>query len=315
MKKFGKLEKVDLTELWDGEASDFTLWLSQDENITEIGNMMEMKLEVQTQEPKVDLNQGSILCKDILTNHLVLIGNQLGKTDSTQLGQLIAWAASMKAVTIIWIARAFDKAHWESLNWLNKVTDESITFVGIEVEAYKIGDSLPALSYNFVVKPNNLVKQLKQPVTSKKLTDIELLELEYWQGLKNFMEENNSFVKLLGTPPRSWFNITHDRGKYFLSVAVDSHDNSLSISLILLGEKAKDDFDRLYEIAYANSLVEVNKDLVWYKLQANIRSAITLKTYADFTGKSDWPNQFAWFKENLERFDKYFRPKIKQLAP
>jgi hypothetical protein len=29
--------------------------------------------------------------------------------------------------------------------------------------------------------------------------------------------------------------------------------------------------------------------------------------------KNDWTNQFAWFKENLEKFDKFFRTKIKEL--
>jgi hypothetical protein len=313
MKKLGKLEKVDPREIWNGEASDFTSWLSRDENIAELGNSIGMELEVQEQEQKVGVFHTDILCKNVLTDHFVLISTQLERTDNTHLGQLITSAADLKAVTIIWIAKAFAEEYWTALNWLNNITNESIKFFGIEIKAYKIGDSLPAPGFNIVVKPNDLNKQVIKSTSSQKLTDIEFLQLEYWHGLKNFMEENSSFVKLLGTPPKSWFDITLDRDKYFLSVAVNSQDHSLNISLTIIGDKAMDDFERLYKIAYKDSLVEVNKDLIWYNMQANIKSVVTLKTYADFTEKNDWINQFAWFKQNLERFDNYFRPKIKQI--
>ena len=47
MKKFGKLEKVDLHDLWYGGATDFTPWLSEEENIIELGNAVGMELEIQ----------------------------------------------------------------------------------------------------------------------------------------------------------------------------------------------------------------------------------------------------------------------------
>src|SRR5665647_2345545 len=116
MKKFGKLEKVDLRELWYGGVADFTPWLSEKENIVELGNVIGMDLEVQEEEQNVGVLQADILCKDILTGHFVLIGNQLERTDHTYLGQLISHAAWLEAVTIIWIAKAFAEEHWAALN-------------------------------------------------------------------------------------------------------------------------------------------------------------------------------------------------------
>lgn len=315
MTNFGKLEKVDLHELWSGGTVDFTPWLFEQENLIELGNAIGMELEVQEtgREQKAGMFQADILCKDLLTDHFVLIENQLERTDHSHLGQLITFSAGLEAVIIIWIAREFTKEHQEALNWLNNITDESIRFFGIEVEAYKIGDSLPAPNFNIVVKPNGWTKQAKKSRSTHELTDLEILQLEYWQGLKNFMEANNSFVKLLGTPPKSWFDVARDKGRYFLTVTVNSRDNSLNIWLNIIGEKAKDDFDRLYEIAYQDSLTEVSQNLMWYKILAKVGCAITLKAYADFMEKNDWPNQFAWFKENLEKFDKFFRVKLKEL--
>jgi len=313
MKKYGKLEKVDLHELWDGGVTDFTPWLSDEENISEIGKVLGMELEVQSQEINKEGFHGDIFCKDILTDNFVLVGNQLERTDNAHFGQFLTHAARLETETIIWIASAFEEEHRAALNWLNKVTNGSIKFFGIEIEAYKIGESLPAPRFNIALKPNGWISQVSKPASSQKLTESELMKLEYWHGLKNFMEANNSFVQLLGTPPKSWFNVAEDKGKYFLSVTVNSRESSLNIWLNIIGEKANDDFDKLCEVTYKDSLVEINPDLRWYKVQANAGSSVTLKTYADFMEKSDWPNQFAWFKENIEKFDKFFRTRIKRL--
>jgi len=312
-RKFGKLEKIELHDLWKGEESDFTPWLSQEENINDLGMSIGLELEVQEQEKKPGLFQADILCKDILTDRFVVIENQLDRTDHTHLGQLISYAAGLEAVTIIWIAKSFSEEHLAALDWLNHITDESVNFFGIEIEAYKIGDSLPATNFVIAAKPNDWTKQVKKSTSAQKVSDVRLLYQEYWQGLKTIMEVNNSFVKLPNPPPNSWFNISLGRTNYFLSVAVNSRDNSINIGLTIIGSKAKEDFDRLYEVAYWDSLTEINQNLIWDRMAANIRCGVTLKTYADFMERNDWPNQFAWFKENLEKFDRYFRPKIREL--
>jgi len=33
----------------------------------------------------------------------------------------------------------------------------------------------------------------------------------------------------------------------------------------------------------------------------------------NFNDKSDWANQHQWFKDYLENFTKYFKPKIREL--
>ena len=68
-KQFGMLVKVDLRELWNGEASDFTPWLAQEENINYLGETIGIELEVQEQEQQVGLFRADILCKEVLTDH------------------------------------------------------------------------------------------------------------------------------------------------------------------------------------------------------------------------------------------------------
>lgn len=80
-----------------------------------------------------------------------------------------------------------------------------------------------------------------------------------------------------------------------------------------MGDQAKDNYEKLYEVAYENSLSEVNKNLIWDKMDGRKMSAVMLKSSADFSNKNDWTQQFAWFKDNLERYTKYFKPKIAKL--
>jgi hypothetical protein len=312
-RKFAKLERVELRELWNGGATDFTFWLSEEENLADLGSLLGMELRVLEQEQKLQTLRTELLCKNLLTEQFVFIENQLEQTDNSHLGKIISHLAAMKADTIIWIARTFTEEHRLALNWLNGLADKSLNFIGIEVDAFKIGDSLPAPDFKVVISPGGWVKQVTKPLSSQKDTDIKQLQKQYWQGLKAFMEENNSYVKLPTPPPDSWYNIPFGGSKYFLSAAINSQDISLNIWMTIIGEKAKEEFDKLYELAYKDSLIEINQNLIWDRMQADIKCAVTLKTYADYQETDDRINQYSWFKENLEKFDKFFRPRFKQL--
>ncbi len=311
--KLGRLEKLDLRAYWKKEATDFTPWLAQEENIQLLSDAIGIELEVQSQEESVGPFSADILCKDTLNDHFVLIENQLERTDHSHLGQLMTYAAGLDAVTIIWIAQKFTEEHRAALDWLNRITDDTFTFFGIEIELYKIDDSVPAPMFNIVSKPNDWTKQVKRSATSQPATDTKLLQQEYWQGLKDFLESAKSFVKMQNPLPQHWANIAIGRSYFHLSATVNSRDNSLNIWLNLTGERAKDNYDKLRETSYEISLKEVSKDLVWDRMEGRKMSAVMLKASGDFTDRGAWKEQFQWFKENLERFSNFFKPLVAKL--
>jgi hypothetical protein len=311
--KLGRMEKLDLRSYWKKEATDFTPWLAQDENIQLLSETIGIELEVQSQEESVGPFSADILCKDTINDHFVLIENQLEKTDHTHLGQLMTYAAGLDAVTIIWIAQKFTEEHRAALDWLNRITDDTFTFLGIEIELYKIGDSSPAPMFNIVSKPNDWTKQVKRSTTAQPTTNTKLLQQEYWQGLRDFLEDNRSFVKMHKPLLQNWTNIGIGRSNFHLSASVNSRDNSINIWLNIMGDHAKEKFDKLYESSYNNSMTVVHRDLVWDKMEGRKMSAVMLKAPGNFADKNDWNNQFHWFKENLERFTTYFKPKVAKL--
>lgn len=311
--KLGRLVKVDLREQWKKEDTDFTPWLAKEENIELLGETIGIELEVQGQEENVGPFRADILCIDTANNHFVLIENQLEKTDHTHLGQLMTYAAGLDAVTIVWIAQKFTEEHRAALDWLNSITDDTFNFFGIEIELFKIGESLSAPMFNLVSKPNDWTKSVRKSATSQNLTDTKLLQQEYWHGLKNFMEENSSRIKMQKPQPQHWTTIAIGKSDFHLSATVSTRDNTISIWLNLTGQNAKDNYDRLSELAEENSFTEVHQDVQWLRMDDKKQCAIILTTKSDMTKKTDWTNQFQWFKENIESFTNFFKPIIKKM--
>ena len=101
--KLGILEKVDLRNIWKSEASNFTPWLANEENIQILGETIAVDLELEAQEKNVGAFRADILCRDTDNGNWVLIENQLARTDHTHLGYLLTYAAGLHAVTVVWV--------------------------------------------------------------------------------------------------------------------------------------------------------------------------------------------------------------------
>src|SRR5688500_16692480 len=142
MSTLGRLQSVDLRSVWASECTHFTPWLAQAENLELIGEAIGVELELEAQEKRVGPFRADILCKDTITNSWVLIENQIEPTDHCHLGQLLTYAAGLQAATIVWVAGKVREEHRAALDWLNEITGERFNFFGLEIELWRIGDSL-----------------------------------------------------------------------------------------------------------------------------------------------------------------------------
>jgi len=311
--KLGRFEKIDLREIWNGEATDFTPWLASPENIELLGDRLGIELEVQEQEKSVGPFKADILCKDTVTDNYVLIENQLERTDHTHLGQLMTYAAGLDAVTIIWIAKTFSEEHRAALDWLNSITDDKINFFGIEIEAYKIEDSIPAPMFNIVAKPNDWTKSIKSAASSTKITETKQLQLEYWEAMKKYFENSDTFLKCQKPPPQHWTNFALGRSNFNIAAICSVRDDFIRIDVNIGGPDAKDSFHKLKNLYEEDANEHFDVTLEWNELPDAKVSIINLKKDAQVSVRGLWNEQHEWFRKNLEQFDKYFRPKIKAL--
>lgn len=313
----GRLESVSLREIWNTEATDFTPWLADPENIELLGNTLGLDLAIEAQEKMVGPFRADILCKDIGTDTWVLIENQLERTDHRHLGQLLTYAAGLQAVTVVWVAANFTDEHRATLDWLNKITDENFRFFGLEVELWRIGDSSAAPKFNIVSKPNNWSKSVAQ--ATREISDFELSEAkrlskEYWTALHLVLDNKGGPVAGNRKPrPQAWMSYPVGRGGFNLAATITRRIGRISAQLYISGTKAKA-FFRLLEEQKDDIEQEFGEPLEWEFLpQGQDCRIASYRNDVDPDDKSDWSQQHEWLAGRLNGMYDILSPRIREL--
>ena len=196
------IEKVDLRDIWTNEATDFTPWLA--DNLSELGKALGLDLELESREAPVGGYSLDVLARDG-SGRPVIIENQLSSTDHTHLGQLLTYAAGFDANVIVWIAQEFRDEHREALDLLNHRTDEGTEFFGVEVELWKIGDSLPAVNFNLVATPNEWRNQaITNARAAGNVSEKNRRYREFFQKLVDILRVDHQFTNAKKGNANSW---------------------------------------------------------------------------------------------------------------
>lgn len=313
----GRLERVAPRTYWENEALDFTPWLASEENIALLSEAIGFDLEVQQQEARVGPFRADILCRDTLTDHLVLIENQLERTDHTHLGQLFTYAAGLDAVTVVWIAERFTEEHRAALDWLNRITHEDFRFFGIEVELWKIGDSIPAPKFNLVAKPNDWSKSVREAASTQRgeLTDAQELQVAYWREFDEVAAERGSRYRLSKPVARTHIDFGIGRTGFSLGAAVRMYRNEDAGALVYLyigGDESSDYFKELRRDEEAIER-ELGFSPLWDERPDFKNSQVSLARQCDPSDPAIWPELHAWMHETMEAFERVLRPRVRGL--
>lgn len=312
----GRLEPVELREVWASESVDFTPWLAREVNIKILSDTIGLELEVEATEKEVGPFRADILCKDTAEEERwVLIENQLERTDHTHLGQLLTYAAGLQTVTIVWIAERFTEEHRAALDWLNEITDDRFTFFGLEIELWRIGDSPVAPKFNIVCKPNDWSKSVstgKKTIATGGLSEVRQTQLDYWSAFHELLRSRKSSVK--GEMPQPHHNIhwALGRSNFWLSTICLVRDSGLAVKLMIGGPDARAYFKRI-EARKAAIEADIGSQLEWYAPENVKRCAVILHRDADPSDRTKWPELMAWQAEILERFYHVMRPIVMSL--
>ncbi|HWJ27250.1 MAG TPA: hypothetical protein VNS32_11950, partial [Flavisolibacter sp.] len=170
----GTLESVDLRAVWAHEALNFTKWLSNEENIQLLCSELEIEIEDIKVEEATGRYNADIVGLEANTKKKIIIENQLESTDHKHLGQIITYASGLDASIIIWIAKDYNDEHKAAIDWLNKNIVSDVRFFLIQIELWKIGNSLPAPKFNIICQPNDWVKTIKSVALAEKGSPSEL---------------------------------------------------------------------------------------------------------------------------------------------
>ncbi len=155
----GRLRHVaQAREVWPSEAGHFTPWLAANLDVLadELGlSLTLVATEVPVGEFRLDIQA------ETADGRVVIIENQLERTDHGHLGQIMVYASGLEAALVIWVAPTFRDDHRRTLDWLNERTDEGLNFFGVEVGIVQIGGGPKAPVFDVVARPNDWQKHVK----------------------------------------------------------------------------------------------------------------------------------------------------------
>ncbi len=306
------IQNVDLREVWPNEATDFTPWLA--ENISKLGDALGLELELQSREAPVGSYSLDLLAHDRKRGRPVIIENQLGTTDHTHLGQLLTYASGYDAHVAVWIAKEFRDEHRQALDWLNQRSDKNTKFFGVEIELWKIGDSLPAPYFKLVATPNNW---RKEKVTTNKRENVSEKIAAYqpfFQGLIDALVEKKFTNPLQATPTyeqrfSSGFSLVIYRARF------DAAGNA-RVDLYLDRDEGwnKKMFDQLLDDKDAVEST-LGESLEWDRMDDRKASRITVRRPGNIEEDSEVLEEIQdWMVKKLLKFKQVFGPRLKDLV-
>ena len=314
MTELGRLERVNLRDVWQNEATQFTPWLADSDNISLLGETLGFDLEVESTEATVGEFRADIVCTDTSDNTTVLVENQLAQTDHSHVGQILTYAAGLDAVTIIWIAERVRDEHRAAIDWLNEVTRSSVQFFALEIELWKIGDSASAPKFNIVSKPNDWSQTFRAITTPSESTEEEIVRREWWAFLNNRLAAKwQSRLPKLSSRTFAYYGSANS-GQFQLRASISAQKGQLQTALVINGKDALA-FARLLEEEKEEIEREIGSAIVW-QVRTDRANILSLeRTGVNPMNRDDWPEHADWFAEHLASFRKAFWSRINGLDP
>lgn len=313
--ELGRLEQVDVRSVWTNEASEFTPWLAQPENLDILGETLGLSLETESVEKEVGSFRADIVCKDTNTDARVLIENQLEKTDHDHLGKLLTYAAGLQAKTVLWVVTQVRDEHRAALDWLNTITPDDYRFFGVEIELLRIGASRTAPRFNIVSIPNDWSRSVVTTTEQRPTSETKLMQLEYWDALNSELNDLDGPVSG-NRKPQLLHCMQYGIGRtdFNLKANTNSRDRWVRVEVYIKGARAVEHLDRL-EAEKDQIEIELDFELEWgdQSPDARDRRISYYRRDVDPTDRDDWDDQHKWIAKNLNAMHRVFVDRVKNL--
>lgn len=306
MDALGKLEQVPLREVWKHEASDFTQWLALPDNMDLLAEVIlgGGSLTVVDTEVSVGSYKADILAMDS-EDRVIIVENQLEQTDHDHLGKILTYGAGKQAEVLVWIVKDAREEHENAVNWLNEHTDDAINLFLIQIEAWRIGPSLPAPRFNVIAKPNDWLKTVKQSTVSGSVSDLKLQQQAFFEEVRAAGLDGAPNVKSWAKPtPQHWYDVRVGSGKGQISITLNSQKKYVGVEFYANTKATYFALEpKRAEIEYALGMT-----CDWQELPTKNASRIVVKKDGDFRDEHRRAELRDWIVVTTDRFAKVFPP-------
>ena len=308
----GTLRPVDPRSMWPHEAGDFTPWLAHPDNIQRLGEAIGLELEVEHTEVAVGPFAADILARETAAGTYVVIENQLNRTDHDHLGKSLTYAAALCAKTVVWVATEFTDEHRKTLDWLNDNSVEDLSFFGVQVELWAIDESKPAVRFNVVSRPTELLRPVKVSANAE-LSPTRRLQLEWWTAFRDALLAAKALPSAQSPRAQYWYNVALGKTGYHLSATANVDECVIGVRVYMMHRYGAD--AALNQLLESRAEIEqaVGEPLTWNPNPEASDKVILLRRKVDIRIKDQWSDHLKWMVDAVVRLRRVFGPRIKAL--
>jgi hypothetical protein len=306
----GKLERVDLRNVWEHEAHDFTQWLEN--NIAVLNDALDLALVNVDREQAAGSFSIDLVAEDE-SGGTVIIENQLEKSNHDHLGKLITYLTAMGARAAIWIVSDPRPEHVAAIAWPNE--SSSAAFYMVKVEAVKIGDSPPAPLFTLIVGPSEETKDVGQ--AKKEIAERHGIRKRWWTQLVERSALVNKLHAHITPGQYSWIGTSSGVRGLNLNYVVTKDDCAAEL-YIDRGKDSDAENKAIFDQLFANKDQIENsfgQPLSWERLEAKraCRIRYTQSGGGYRSPEEQWPSLQDAIIKDMDRLEKSLRPHLKQL--
>ncbi len=309
--KIGKIEKLKLREVWKHEMHDLSVWL--EENIDVFIDQLGLELSNAEREKAVGDFSVDLTAED-RNGNLVIIENQLEKSDHDHLGKIITYLSSLDAKTAIWIVSDPRPEHVSAVAWLNQ--SGLAAFYLVKLEAIKIEDSPPAPLLTLITGPSE--ESIKFGEARKEFSERQNLRYKWWLDLLDIVRKKR--IKLfsnISASRDSWISTGAGKSGLTFNYVVGLHSSRIEL-YIDDGAGSETENKRIFDSIYKHK-EEIESafgtHLSWERKEEKRASRIA--KYYESGGYRD--NEERWHAiheeliEGMQRFSNALTPYLKNL--
>lgn len=293
--ELGKLEKIELREVWRHEALDFTRWLAKKENIAILSKEIGIDIEVIETEMSVGRYNVDIYARDIESNKRIVIENQLENTNHDHLGKMLVYAAGLDADISIWVVKDVNEEHRQAIEWLNDNSFEKINIFLVKVELWQIDNSPIAPKFQVICEPNNWAKVLKQQ-SKDNITDLELRQMEYWQGFVDYAKSKDKTYISQRPSIYNWYVIRIGSTDYKIKLVHSVNSDIMRCQLEIFNDSI---YKKLEQ--YRTEIDNKINGLEWEYLEDRKVNRISCNN-----SSKDNASSYVWLLDMVDRFKEVF---------
>lgn len=307
-----RIEDLELREVWEDEAGDFTPWLVR--NIDRLGGAIGIEIDDVELEDSVGDYSVDIRGTEMNSDAPVVIENQFGTTDHRHLGQLLTYGAGTDAEFVIWVSAHFRPEHKSVLEWLNGSEAGGAKFFGVRPRVVRLGDGEEAgFEFMVVVEPNNWERSIQDD----SLTERQQAYQQFFADLADAYADEHPSWNRLKAQPQSW--LSFGAGKSGVSLGWAFHKGpELSTELYIDTGDAEEN-DRIYAALHEDhdQINDTLGEVVWQRLPekraSRIKVARDLSNHVEGLRSGERRQVITWAVNQMDAFQAVFEPRITQL--